>query len=590
MSQISPPDPHPPRRRRRPSWPPGCWSCAPTEEAIAAASTPPRNAATGQPRRRRARRQGRRGRQAAPSRPRNAASRRRTRDGESAAGRHGHRPARPPGAAAGRRPPRPRPARGGVAGLPEAGRAGARRPTRSLVLLFWDRGRRRRPRRAPRRCAASTAATARSSSASPPSKKVSRYGRITRGVDVAQSPTPRGRRPQPQGDRRWSATSTRGRSTRPSRDALRNAGGYLTDRLPGRRSTASAPTRGRASCAGAAHRPQRRVRQLVAAPRRGPPPAPTRVRRAQGAEAARRLPPRDRRASNARVPSLPRRRSAPASAQARSRRRARPSLTRFESRAAQAGRDGQGLRHAHGRSSTAVVRLERRPPPDLDSAAWSRERFARAPEHPRGRGLTPAAARRRRRRGACGDLIRIAVRVEGDRVADAGLRGLGLRRGARPPARAAVDARRAARPCSTPRASAPHAIAARARRAVARASCTPPTWPPTRCTARSARPRARRPRSRPDAGRTLVAMSGGVDSAVAALLVARAGASRRGHARAVARPRERRARRRAARRPRSGAARAVAHGMGLPHFTLDLRDEFRAGVVEPVAGRPRARG
>ena len=28
-------------------------------------------------------------------------------------------------------------------------------------------------------------------------------------------------------------------------------------------------------------------------------------------------------------------------------------------------------------------------------------------------------------------------------------------------------------------------------------------------------------------------------------------------------------------------ARALAHGMGMPHFTLDLRDEFRAGVVEP---------
>ena len=30
-------------------------------------------------------------------------------------------------------------------------------------------------------------------------------------------------------------------------------------------------------------------------------------------------------------------------------------------------------------------------------------------------------------------------------------------------------------------------------------------------------------------------------------------------------------------------------GMGLPHLTLDLRDEFRAGVVEPwLATTPRA--
>src|SRR5205085_9429862 len=32
-------------------------------------------------------------------------------------------------------------------------------------------------------------------------------------------------------------------------------------------------------------------------------------------------------------------------------------------------------------------------------------------------------------------------------------------------------------------------------------------------------------------------------------------------------------------------ARALAHRMGLPHFTIDLREEFRAGVVEPfIAG------
>ena len=31
-------------------------------------------------------------------------------------------------------------------------------------------------------------------------------------------------------------------------------------------------------------------------------------------------------------------------------------------------------------------------------------------------------------------------------------------------------------------------------------------------------------------------------------------------------------------------ARALAHRMGLAHFTLDLRDEFRAGVVEPWLG------
>ena len=44
-----------------------------------------------------------------------------------------------------------------------------------------------------------------------------------------------------------------------------------------------------------------------------------------------------------------------------------------------------------------------------------------------------------------------------------------------------------------------------------------------RCTVRSAPPRARSAQLAGNAGRTLVAMSGGVDSAVAALLVASGG-------------------------------------------------------------------
>jgi tRNA-specific 2-thiouridylase len=83
-----------------------------------------------------------------------------------------------------------------------------------------------------------------------------------------------------------------------------------------------------------------------------------------------------------------------------------------------------------------------------------------------------------------------------------------------------------------------------------------------------------------DEGRMLVAMSGGVDSAVAALLLAREGTHAVGvtlelwsdsendgelsccSARAVRR------------------ARALAHALGLPHLSIDLRAEFRAGVVE----------
>ncbi len=82
------------------------------------------------------------------------------------------------------------------------------------------------------------------------------------------------------------------------------------------------------------------------------------------------------------------------------------------------------------------------------------------------------------------------------------------------------------------------------------------------------------------AARTLVAMSGGVDSAVAALLCAREGET-------VAvtlelwSDRENDAERSCCSASAVAQARSLAHSMGLAHFTIDLRDEFRAGVVEP---------
>ncbi len=79
-------------------------------------------------------------------------------------------------------------------------------------------------------------------------------------------------------------------------------------------------------------------------------------------------------------------------------------------------------------------------------------------------------------------------------------------------------------------------------------------------------------------------MSGGVDSAVAALLCARCRAVAGRHARAVGRPRERR-RAQLLLGHAVAQARALAHSLDLPHFTIDLRTEFRGGVVEPfIAG------
>ena len=93
-----------------------------------------------------------------------------------------------------------------------------------------------------------------------------------------------------------------------------------------------------------------------------------------------------------------------------------------------------------------------------------------------------------------------------------------------------------------------------------------------------------------DPRRTLVAMSGGVDSAVAALLMNSSdprdpSIPRRDGPVAVtlelwADP-ENDAEASCCSAHAVRLARSVAHRMGLPHFTLDLRSEFRAGVVEP---------
>jgi tRNA-specific 2-thiouridylase len=81
-----------------------------------------------------------------------------------------------------------------------------------------------------------------------------------------------------------------------------------------------------------------------------------------------------------------------------------------------------------------------------------------------------------------------------------------------------------------------------------------------------------------DPSRALVAMSGGVDSAVAGLLT-------EGEPVAVTlelwADAENDAEASCCSAHAVRVARALAHGMEMPHFTLDLRSEFRAGVVEP---------
>ncbi|MEO8966376.1 MAG: tRNA 2-thiouridine(34) synthase MnmA [Solirubrobacteraceae bacterium] len=85
-------------------------------------------------------------------------------------------------------------------------------------------------------------------------------------------------------------------------------------------------------------------------------------------------------------------------------------------------------------------------------------------------------------------------------------------------------------------------------------------------------------------GRTLVAMSGGVDSAVAAHLVAADGDAVAVTLELWADP-ENDAERSCCSASAVAQARSLAHAMGLAHFTVDLRPQFRAGVVEPfIAG------
>jgi tRNA-specific 2-thiouridylase len=80
--------------------------------------------------------------------------------------------------------------------------------------------------------------------------------------------------------------------------------------------------------------------------------------------------------------------------------------------------------------------------------------------------------------------------------------------------------------------------------------------------------------------RTLVAMSGGVDSSVVALLCAKESEAVAVTLELWADP-ENDAEKSCCSSSAVSQARALAHQLGLPHFTLDLREEFRAGVVEP---------
>jgi tRNA-uridine 2-sulfurtransferase len=198
---------------------------------------------------------------------------------------------------------------------------------------------------------------------------------------------------------------------------------------------------------------------------------------------------------------------------------------------------------------------------------------------PQGRGRLPRDGYAVTAGGfACCDEVLLSVSVRGDRIADAGFeaRGCGAATAA---ASAAVTLVRGRRVLDAARVG-PDAISeelgglSAAKRHAAELAAD------AFARALGAAVRERGEVEPSSGGRTLVAMSGGVDSAVAALLE---GAEREAVAVTLelwSDP-ENDAERSCCSATAVAQARALAHSMDLPHFTIDLRDEFRAGVVEP---------
>lgn len=203
-------------------------------------------------------------------------------------------------------------------------------------------------------------------------------------------------------------------------------------------------------------------------------------------------------------------------------------------------------------------------------------------ERPLGRGHSPDHACAGAAGGAaCGDLIRVSVAIDAEdphgRIADAGFdasgcgatiaagsAAVGLVRGAPLLAAARIGADRIAGELGGLSAAKRHAaeLAADALH---------------RALGGAARERAA---LAPVAQRTLVAMSGGVDSAVAALLVARGGAEAVGVTLELWSDPENDGEQSCCSAQAVRGARDLAHGLGMAHLSIDLRAEFRAGVVD----------
>ncbi|MGH2914331.1 MAG: tRNA 2-thiouridine(34) synthase MnmA [Solirubrobacteraceae bacterium] len=185
---------------------------------------------------------------------------------------------------------------------------------------------------------------------------------------------------------------------------------------------------------------------------------------------------------------------------------------------------------------------------------------------------------------ACCDEVTISVRVAGDRIADAGFGAYGCG-AATAAASAAVALLRGARLLDAARIGSAQINAELGGLSAAKLHAADLTADAlARALGQATRAHAALPAR---AGATLVAMSGGVDSAVAAHLCAADGEAVAITLQLWSDP-VNDAERSCCSATAVSQARSLAHSMGLAHFTLDLRDEFRAGVVEPfIAGYAR---
>jgi tRNA U34 2-thiouridine synthase MnmA/TrmU/NifU-like protein involved in Fe-S cluster formation len=235
---------------------------------------------------------------------------------------------------------------------------------------------------------------------------------------------------------------------------------------------------------------------------------------------------------------------------------------------------------AVSKAADGVLKLSCRSP--YTRRSMSVEAFAQHMERPVMRGHMPAEACTGAAGGAqCGDLIRVSVAVDRNSpdglIADAGFDASGcgaaiaagsatteLVHGASLLQAARVDAAQIAAKLGG-LSPAKHHAAELAADALHRAL----GW--------AARTQAM---LAPSPSRTLVAMSGGVDSAVAALLVAEAGQETVAVTLELWSDPENDGERSCCSAQAVRSAREIAHGMGMAHLSIDLREEFRAGVVD----------